>query len=327
MRDFKLPLIFLLWLVLPAAIAAAADSEEKVRLLGELSEPADLSGLALHRDLLVVCSDEGAKLNILRRSSSDAFAALPPIALVDREQAEIDMEGVASDGRSVFVVGSHSRARKKLDPKRTHADNRERLVQVDNEDSRYLVFRLELAADGRSLAQDSISLRKILQNDEILAPFTKLPGKENGIDIEGIAAADGRLYFGFRGPVLRGNYVPVIALKYDQPRDYCLSFVNLGGRGIRDLAAVTGGLLVLGGPVGDGDGTHELYFWNKRDCLPGQDSPAGKVVHLATVASTPEAKPEGIAVAAETDADVRLLILSDGAADPCLERLRIALPR
>lgn len=326
MRDYGILVVICVLAGLPVEAARAVEAEEKFELNGELSEPSDLSGLALHRGLLVVCSDEGAKLDVLRRSG-DAFDALPPIKLIDDERAEIDMEGAASDGQHVFVVGSHSRARKKLDAGRTYTNNRQRLGQIDNEASRYNVFRLGLDERGRCISKESISLAKILRNDEILSPFTKLPGKENGIDIEGIAAADGTLYFGFRGPVLRGNYVPVLALEYERPERYRLLFVDLAGRGIRDLAAVSGGLLVLAGPVGDGDGSFELYFWDKQDCVPGRDSPHGELKHVGTVESSREAKPEGITVVEEHDGDVRLLLLRDGMVDPCIEQIRIALPR
>jgi Protein of unknown function (DUF3616) len=327
MRDLRIPVIICALASWPAAAAAEVKSEGKVRLNGALSEPADLSGLALHGRLLVVCPDEGAKLNVLEPASPEAFDALPPIQLLDDETAEIDMEGAASDGRHVFVVGSHSKARKKLDADRTYEKNRRRLTQIDDQVSRYNVFRLAFDEAGKCMSRDNISLAKILRNDEILAPFTKLPGKENGIDIEGIAAADGMLYLGFRGPVLRGNYVPVLALKYDAPHEYQLLFVDLAGRGIRDLAAVAGGLLVLAGPVGDGDGSYELYFWNKRDCVPGQDSPRGKVTHVGTVGSSRDSKPEGIAVLAEANGDVQLLLVCDGSAERSLERIRIAIPR
>jgi hypothetical protein len=327
MRDCLVLLVLCPLLAPTFAAAQVLESHGKVRLAGTLCEPRDLSGVAAHGELLVVCTDEGVRLNLLVRKSPQEFAAVAPLALIADQEAEIDAEGVASDGRHVFVVGSHSLARKKLEADRTHAANRSRLEQIDDEAQRHKVFRLDLNAAGRLVAQDSISLDAILTADPILAPFTKLPGKENGIDIEGVAAADGTLYFGFRGPVLRGNYVPVLSLKYDRPADYNLLFINCGGRGVRDLAAVKDGLLVLSGPVGDGDGSHELYLWNRLDCLPGSGPPAGKLTHLGTVPSAAEAKPEGLAVIAEADGAVELLLLCDGAAEPVAERCRVELAR
>src|SRR5262245_60839271 len=75
---------------------------------------------------------------------------------------------------------------------------------------------------------------------------------------------------GFRGPVLRENYTPVLRFTFAVPViESDLLYVNLGGRGIRDLTRARGGLLVLAGPVGDGPGSYQLYFWDGKDCLPG----------------------------------------------------------
>jgi Protein of unknown function (DUF3616) len=95
-------------------------------------------------------------------------------------------------------------------------------------------------------------LQGILKGDKILGPFTKIPSKENGTDIEGIAVKDETLFLGFRGPVRRENFVPVMVLQLDRPEDYELRFVNLDGHGIRDITAVENGFLIIGGPVGDG---------------------------------------------------------------------------
>ena len=103
--------------------------------------------------------------------------------------------------------------------------------------------------------------------------FTKIPSKENGIDIEGIASDGDKLYIGFRGPVLRGNYVPVMVIKdCDNPSDYELLFVNLDGNGIRDICKVEDGFLIISGPMGDGVGNYQLYFWNGVDSIPGKGS-------------------------------------------------------
>ncbi len=93
---------------------------------------------------------------------------------------------------------------------------------------------------------------------------------------EGVAVRDQVLFVGFRGPVLRGNYVPVLQLRFDKPNKNELLLVKLDGLGIRDLTAIDSGLLILAGPVGDGPGGYAIYHWNGRDCLIGQDGPGGK---------------------------------------------------
>ncbi len=49
----------------------------------------------------------------------------------------------------------------------------------------------------------------------LFTAFTKIPGKENGIDIGGVAAKGDRVFVGFRAPVLRENWVPILAFDFD----------------------------------------------------------------------------------------------------------------
>jgi hypothetical protein len=85
---------------------------------------------------------------------------------------------------------------------------------------------------------ERIDLNKRLRKDPLLHVFSCTPSKENGIDIEGMAYRDGLLYLGFRGPVLRDNYVPVMAVDFEQPKGYALSFVRLDDQGVRDMVAL-----------------------------------------------------------------------------------------
>ena len=157
-------------------------------------------------------------------------------------------------------------------------------------------------------------------------PFSRVPSKENGIDIEGLAFHQGLLYAGFRGPVLRDNYVPVLTFQFATPVVQAnLLFVNLGGRGIRDLTAVQGGFLVLAGPVGDGPGSYQVYFWNGQDCLPGrrEAGEVGQIRLLGEVQVEPEAKAEGITVVAESASVYEVIIVYDGSKNGGATRFRM----
>jgi hypothetical protein len=171
---------------------------------------------------------------------------------------------------------------------------------------------MALDDDGRLLEKDRVNLRDILQSDEILGHFFSVPGKENGIDIEGVAVKDGRLFVGFRGPVLRGNFVPVVCLQFEQPEEYELKFVQLDGRGVRDLVAVQDGFLILAGPVGDGDGSYRLYLWNGEDCIPGNEELPHRIDAVGELAIAPGDKPEGVTVLEENADEWQLLVVSDG---------------
>jgi hypothetical protein len=144
------------------------------------------------------------------------------------------------------------------------------------------------------------------------APRAIAPYMENGIDIEGVADKDGTVYVGFRGPVLRGNFVPVMVFDFEQPDEYDLRFVQLEGRGIRDIAAVQDGFIILAGAVGDGDTSYRLYVWNGQDCVPGDGGWKGDISAIGEIPATVGAKPEGVAVTAESAQEWRLLIVSDG---------------
>ena len=106
-------------------------------------------------------------------------------------------------------------------------------------------------------------------------------------DIEGLAAAGGRLFLGLRGPVLRGWAVVLeVALAEDPDRrstlrlqaigphgrPYRKHFLHLGGLGIRDLCAQGTDLLILAGPTMDLDGPVTVFRW------PGGTAPGGEAV-------------------------------------------------
>jgi hypothetical protein len=196
-----------------------------------------------------------------------------------------------------------------LRPKEGYAENQLQQLKIKNEKGRDKLYRLTLNERGELENEDFLDLRKLLCHDRLLSRFTTIPGKENGIDIEGVAVRGKRLYVGFRGPVLRENFVPVMALEFDSPDEYELRFINLGGRGIRDLAAVKDGFLLIAGPMGDGPGSYQLCYWNGKDCIPGANGPGGSVQVLGDVPIKSGSKPEGLAVLAEDETGCTLLIV------------------
>jgi len=297
-----------------AVSAPAIAPQTSVSLRGDVAHPTELSGLAFHGDLLIACPDEGAELNVFRRAD-DAYGLLAKVSLLEDAGDEIDMEAAASDGEHLYVVGSHSMRRKKVDDASAYKKNRKRLTRVRPHDESYRLFRLAVNGAGVLESNESLSLANLLADDEILGPYAAIPGKENGVDVEGLAVKDGRLYVGFRGPVLRGNFVPVLSFAFDDPDDYELKFVPLAGRGIRDLLAVDDGLLLLAGPIGDGDATYKLYHWNGEDCVPGDVESPGVLTELGELPGNQAVKPEGLAILAETADSWKLLVVSDGDAD------------
>src|SRR5688500_19591809 len=104
-------------------------------------------------------------------------------------------------------------------------------------------------SSDRAILSGEGNLRNLLRDDAHLAPFLPIPGKDNGLDIEGIAVTGERVYLGLRGPVLRG-WAFVLELRpevdpdapdrlelrpFDDGRRYRKHVLRLDGLGVRDL--------------------------------------------------------------------------------------------
>ncbi|MGH6639034.1 MAG: DUF3616 domain-containing protein, partial [Polaromonas sp.] len=265
---------------------------------------------------------------------------------------ELDAEGAATDGRYFYVTGSHSAKRGEC---------------ASNPDSRQVLrFRLD-PATGRALRSpagsasgalvdyaDTGRLWSIMQAQPELAPHVgerKCLGSEpppkaptlagqQGVNIEGLAVRDGRLYFGFRGPVLNG-VAKVLAVDADalfggeasrDPKAVMTSLALGQQRGIRDMIAVKTGFLLLAGPD-DSSSSQGLgwtvSWWDGK----GAEKIAGETAKGRTSVVQPrllaaldlsdvklrkcdkELKPEAMTLLEETPAAYKLLVLSDGMCD------------
>ena len=265
---------------------------------------------------LWVGGDEGTTLAGLRRDAHGAWRvvqtldlstvlALPREAEPGKEIPEIDIEGLDWHDGFLWVVGSHSLKRGKPKPKDDVAEALDDLHKVKADGNRYLLARVPLALDaaGRStpdplrrpaqlagnafgsallseLAGDE-HFRRFLPAQGAAAEKSNLPGKDNGLDIEGLAVADGgRVFVGLRGPVLRGwaaivelkvtveaepGEVDVLALDpvTDDGGKYRKTFLELDGLGVRDLAWDGRDLLILAGPTLALDWPATVFRWAK----------------------------------------------------------------
>lgn len=337
-----------------------------VQFLGAVQERADLSAVGQLHSFLLVGSDEavGKKsrkkniVQVLREDGEDRYVVHRDIPLCTplkangkckkkKQRKEMDIEGIAVEGNSVYVIGSHSLVRKRVrcEPigpcnlncrkPRSYAENRAILTgpgakSVDREKSgRDRLVRFDLDRDGVSSNMAEISLAPIIDSLDVFKPFKDVPGKENGVDIEGIAVRDGVVYLGFRGPVLRGNYVPVMKIRFDDPvvAEKDILYVKLDGRGIRDLVRVSDGFLILAGPVGGGSDSFLLYHWDGRDMVPGdgaRPSPPGRLKLLGAIGHPSCGSPEGMAVQREDGTSYDIIVVFDGGMWDVAHRFKIA---
>jgi len=289
-------------------------------------DPVNISGVAVRGDFLILGSDEGAAIQVLKRNGLKAYLSdATQVIVLDNSGDEVDIEGIAAGEKYVYVVGSHSRKRKKVKKSKSSKKNHERLATTKSEPSREQLFQLQLDADGK-LVKDSIkklTLRDIFADHPVLALFQPIPSKENGIDIEGIAVNEknNEIYIGFRGPVLRGNFTPVMVLTLDDGQfeqttlKHELRYVNLGGRGIRGMTRIEDSFLILGGPVGDEPTPYHLFSWDGKDMVPGKDRPKASE-HIKLLCEIPlpnsTAKAEGVEFLEQKESKVYFLVVYDG---------------
>ena len=184
-----------------------------------------------------------------------------PAAGMKKVDQEIDVEGLDFAGGYLWLVGSHSVKRKKLDAGKHKDDtgeaNIDRLRKTEAEGNRYLLARVPVVSDGETgesvlaaasadgsltAAQlpctlaDSALTRAVVEGDEDgkpdrhLAPWLPLPGKDNGFDIEGLAVAGERVFLGLRSPVLRG-WAVVLELRPEDGAAGELKLKKIGPKG------------------------------------------------------------------------------------------------
>ncbi|MFI5497039.1 DUF3616 domain-containing protein [Actinoplanes sp. NPDC051859] len=207
--------------------------------------------------------------------------------------AEADIEGLARNGPFLWAVGSHSLRRKQIKDRHSGAKALKRLARVEGQDNRQILVRIPIVdVDGlptptREVVVDGVpqraavlsgrdDLRVLLEDDPHLARFLDIPGKDNGLDIEGLAVHDDRVYLGLRGPVLRGWAFVLEIRPYADPQrpeqlrllpfsdglPYRKHVLDLDGLGVRDLCPAGDDLLVLAGPTMDLDGPVRIYRWH-----------------------------------------------------------------
>jgi hypothetical protein len=307
---------------------AVLTPQKNLTFQGEILEQEDISAIAQLGDQLIIGADEGHAVQVLTvvDGTKAQYVISQSLRLMATDQDEIDIEDICCQGEICYVIGSHSIKRKKVDPEKSYKVNRERIAEVKIEKTRGHLFRLVSDPKiGALVEQGCISLQSILTTDEILGRFASIPSKENGLDIEGLAMKGDRLYIGFRSPVLRENYVPVLITEFDQPKDYELVFINLGGRGVRAMADTNDGFLIIGGPPGDGEGTFHLYFWTGEDMIPGNDRSAQRILTDLGEIQLPiaAAKAEGLTVIEESSRAWEVVIVYDGITGGNPQRFRV----
>ena len=256
-------------------------------------------------DNLWIACDERSSLERLTRLDKETFGNHTSfdlkkyLELPGGNDCEIDVEGLGFEDNYLWLVGSHSLARKK--PKKADSPEKQikRLSKVKDDPSRYLLARIPMLKNKETgeyelhktcdhpdipnvklHASQLVSygeknkLWQVLASDIHLKPFMQIPGKDNGFDIEGLALGKERIFIGLRGPVLRG-WAMILEVEIEETKSeffklkpigddgkfYKKHFLHLEGMGIRELRVIEDDLLILAGPTMDLDGTISVYRW------------------------------------------------------------------
>ncbi|WP_409330891.1 DUF3616 domain-containing protein [Trujillonella humicola] len=235
-------------------------------------------------------ADDPAHPGEYGRQTTVHLADLVDLPGVDASE-EADVEGLGRTGPWLWVIGSHSLRRRQIKDRHDGDKALRRLARVTGQANRQLLARIpvvdvdglptavrEVTVDGERLCAAVLGadLRELLAGDEHLGPFLPIPGKDNGLDVEGIAVSADRVYLGLRGPVLRG-WAVVLELRpepdpddgarlrlrpFPDGRGYRKHVLRMDGLGVRDLCPHGEDLLVLAGPTMDLDGPVRVYRWH-----------------------------------------------------------------
>ena len=314
-----------------------ADDYTPITFPAGIKGPTEISGVAaLGEFLIVVTNDltnakgehEPTVVQILK--ADGAGYKLHGEVTLDPERHECDLEAVSVDAatRTVYVTGSHSWYRKRF----TEGFGVERRKFAEQ------VFRFKLDEAGKAGPVEVCPDVVAAIEKTPLKTFVGVPSKENGIDIEGLTFRGERVHFGFRGPVLRDNWVPILSAKFATPATTQeVAYVQLGGRGIRDLVAYQNGFVILAGPIGNGDNSFRLYAWNGQNGLAsGEPEDQAKLVaelppvrgKVTVNRQTRDAvgRPEGITILGTEGKRHEFLLVCDGLDNDGPVRFRLALP-
>jgi len=277
-----------------------------------------LSATVVVGEHLWVASDELTSVERLTNDNENGFKNHKQFPLKDLIQLpaagtnadqEIDLEGLDHENSYLWLVGSHSMKRKKVEEGGADPTEKKigKLARTESEGNRFILARIPVNASGELVPEmpDPGNPQKALKAAQLegdtkrneltdaikfpepgdlhFANFLSVPGKDNGFDIEGLAVEGDRIFIGLRGPVLRGwAGILEVSVSDEEParlklreigpdgRRYKKHFLDLKGLGVRDLCVVGSDMLILAGPTMNLDGPVIVFRWPKAFEAPGE---------------------------------------------------------
>jgi hypothetical protein len=258
----------------------------------------------------------GARLPLIAGKPSKDTVGQPPTQIGcsggERKSGDLDGEAVAYASPYFYIAGSHGCSR--------HSNKFRSSAFIL---ARIPENQLTTAAIDRTYLFDSSSVETTYRLSEALAAvpqvrqyFTRDLMSANGLNVEGLAVADGKVFAGLRAPTLDGKAF-IVTIDADKLFDesapinesnaHAIS-LQLGlGRGIRDLTRLNDGqLLILSGPAQDAPVPFEIHV---LDIMAETSMPLGTLGELPDVKG---AKAEAISVLSEHGNVIDVLVMFDG---------------
>ena len=291
---------------------------------------------------LFLAADECAAVDRLVQTGGHIWGKQERFQLADLldladPEAEADLEGLAADGEWLWVLGSHARTRPKPEKADDECIDLALLADLKDTRPRALLARLPLAQgegglltpvkkDGKRQAglvpqtKHGSRLSKALRHDPLIGPFTRIPAKEGGLDMEGIAVCDDRVALGLRGPVVATHAV-LVELKIEGKASGRLHIkghpvkrlLAMEGLGIRDLKRCGDDLLILAGPTTGLSGPCAMYRWRGWASDPPQHPERVRLHRPERILEIPfgrgEDHPEGLALWHDEGGDARQILV------------------
>lgn len=309
----------------------AARPIGQVRLHFDDIDPDIMSNLSAGTridDTLFVAADEYAAIESFTPIGDGSWGDHHRFDLADLfklilPEAEADLEGLAAEDDWLWLTGSHARTRNKPEKAEDQTIDLDRLADLKDTRPRALLGRVPLVRrDGRwvPVARDGDRragilkqgkhgsvLARALKKDPLLAPFTRIPAKEGGVDIEGIAVCGDRVALGMRGPVVATHAVLVeFTVKAKKSGKLEIAspphkrLLAMEGLGIRDLKRCGDDLLILAGPTTGLSGPCALYRWEGWAQDPPRDAHRVRLHRPTRIVDLPFGRgfdhPEGLAL-------------------------------
>jgi len=254
----------------------------------------------------------GSRLPLVGRKPSRNTVGQPPAETGcsggERKFRDLDGEAVAYAAPFFYVVGSHGCSR--------HSNK--------FRSSSFILARIperQVASAARTFDPSSVGTSYRLSEALAAAPairryFTQDLMSANGVNVEGLAVVDGKLFAGLRAPTLDGKAF-IVTIDADRLFDERASInegdvraisVPIGaGRGIRDLAPLNDGqLLILSGPAKDAPVSFEIHV---LDIMAETTTLLGTLDELRGATG---AKAEAISVLSQRGKLVDILVMFDG---------------